>query len=55
MIYENENGAGGILRVLEQLHKNVPHHGDDEHQVYGKQGVVGDQLNVEWKTEGTTL
>ena len=52
MIYENENDADGILRVLEQLHKYVPHHGDDEDQVYGEQGVVGDQLSVERAANG---
>ena len=47
MIYENENGVGGILRVLQELHQYVPHHGDDENRKYGEQGVVGDQLSVE--------
>lgn len=47
MIYENENDADGILRVLQELHQFVSHHGDDENRMYGEQGVVGDQLSVE--------
>ena len=52
MIYENENDADGILRVLQELHQFVPHHGDDENRMYGEQGVVGDQLSVEKAVNG---
>ena len=52
MIYENENDAHGILRVLQELHQYVPYHGDDENRVYGEQGVVGDQLSVERAVDG---
>lgn len=52
MIYENENDADGILRVLQELHQYVPHHGEDENRIYGEQGVVGDQLSVERAVNG---
>ena len=52
MIYENENDADGILRVLQELHQYVPFDGDDDERVYGKQGVVGDQLSVERGVNG---
>ena len=52
MIYENENDADGILRVLQELHQFVPHHNDDENRMYGEQGVVGDQLSVERAVNG---
>ena len=52
MIYENENDADGILRVPQELHKYVPHHGHDENRMYGEQGVVGDQLSVERAVNG---
>ena len=47
MIYENENDADGILRVLQELHQYVPFDGHDDERVYGQQAVVGDQLSVE--------
>ena len=52
MIYENENDADGILRVLQELHQYVPFDGDDDERVYGQQGVVGDQLSVERGVNG---
>lgn len=52
MIYENENDADGILRVLQELHQYVPFCGDGEERVYGQQGVVGDQLSVERAVNG---
>lgn len=52
MIYENENDADGILRVLQELHQYVPHHGEDDDRVYGEQRVVGDQLSVERAVNG---
>ena len=47
MIYENENDADGILRVLQELHQYVLVDGEDDERVYGQQGFVGDQLSVE--------
>lgn len=47
MIYENENDANGIIKILQQLHKFVPCHADENDSVYGDQGVVGNQLIVE--------
>jgi len=47
MIYENENDADGILRVLQELHQYVPFDGEDDERVYGQQGFVGEQLSVE--------
>ena len=47
MIYENENDADGILKILKELHEYVPFAGDGEERKYGSQGIVGDQLTVE--------
>ena len=55
MIYENENGADGILQVLQEFLEYVPHHRDDENGMYGEQGVVGDQLSVEREVNGHAL
>ena len=52
MIYENENDADGILRVLKELHGHVSFHGDRDERVYAEQGVVGDQLSVERAVNG---
>ncbi|PFX14455.1 hypothetical protein AWC38_SpisGene21383 [Stylophora pistillata] len=41
MMYENENDANGILRVLQELQQYAPHHADDQNRMYGEQGVVG--------------
>ncbi|XP_065071471.1 uncharacterized protein LOC135696119 [Rhopilema esculentum] len=46
-IYENENDADGIKRVIEKLHKFTPCSGKGEEKVYSEQGFVGDQLSVE--------
>ena len=47
IIYENENEADGMQRVLEELHKKfVPYVDSDERQ-YSEQGFVADQLSVE--------
>ena len=47
MIYENENDADGILKILQSIHKYVPFNGDGDERQYGEQGIVGDQLSVE--------
>ena len=53
MIYENENDADGIIKILQKLHKFVPcDNKDNEEPVYGNQGVVGDQLTVERAING---
>ena len=52
MIYENKNDADGILRVFPELHEYVLFDGDDDERVYGRQGVVGDQLSVERGVNG---
>jgi hypothetical protein len=52
MIYENKNDANGIIKILQQLHKFVPCNADQDDNVYGDQGVVGDQLSVERAING---
>ena len=52
MIYENENDADGILKVLRLLHQYVPFCNDGEEKMFGDQGIVGDQLSIERAING---
>ena len=48
VIYENENDANGMQRILEHLQKYVPYYLNENIQKrYYEQGIVGDQLTVE--------
>ena len=40
------------MHVLPELHQYVLFYGDDDERVYGRQGVVGDQLSVERGVNG---
>ena len=40
------------MHVLPELHQYVLFDGDDDERVYGRQGVVGDQLSVERGVNG---
>ena len=46
MIFESENDADGIQKILKELHYYVPYAEEDERK-YCSQGIVGDQLTVE--------
>ena len=47
IVHENENNADGIQKILKFLHAYVPYKEKDDENVYGSQGVVGDQLSIE--------
>ena len=47
VIYENENEANGMNKILKQLHEFVPFVDDGEEREYYHQAVVGNQLTVE--------
>lgn len=47
MIFESENDADGIKKILTELHSYVPFAGEGDKREYCSQGIVGDQLTVE--------
>ena len=47
VIFESENDANGIQKILQELHGYVPYVGDGEEQEYASQAIVGDQLTIE--------
>eukprot|EP00794_Sanderia_malayensis_P002297 gene2297-2644_t len=48
LIYENENEAQGMQKVLQELHqKFVPYSSDAGERQFSQQAIVGDQLSVE--------
>lgn len=47
LLYENENEADGIHRILQHLQQYVPHYNGKTGDKYCEQGIVGDQLTVE--------
>eukprot|EP00794_Sanderia_malayensis_P013123 gene13123-14471_t len=47
MIYEDENQSSSMQNIMTHLHAYMPHKIEDENDIFGKQGIVGDQLTVE--------
>ena len=47
VIFESENDADGIQKILKELHEYVPYAGEGDERKYCSQGIVGDQLTVE--------
>ena len=47
VIFESENDANGIQKILKKLHGYVPFVGDGEERRYTSQAIVRDQLTVE--------
>ena len=47
VIFESENDANGIQKILKELHGYVPFVGDGEERRYASQAIAGDQLTVE--------
>ena len=52
IIYENENEADGMQRILEHLQKFVPCYHNENDKKYCEQGFIGDQLTVERGVNG---
>ena len=52
MIYEDENEADGMQKILDELQQFVPQYNDGDQIMYAAQGIVGDQLTVERGVNG---
>lgn len=53
ILYENENEADGMQKILDELQKFVPSYMTEEgERKFAEQGVVGDQLTVERGVNG---
>lgn len=52
MIFEDENDTSGMQEVLKRLHDFVPCEQVQEPNIFGCQGVVGDQLTVDRGVNG---
>ncbi len=47
IIFEDENNADGIHKVLKNLHDQIPSASNQSQTMYHNAGVAGDQLTVE--------
>ena len=47
IIFEDENNADGIHKVLKNLHDQIPSASNQYKTIYHNAGVAGDQLTVE--------
>lgn len=47
IIFEDENSADGIHKVLKNLHDQIPSASNQSKTIYHNAGVAGDQLTVE--------
>ena len=52
MIYEDENKADGMQKILNHFQKYVPSYEKDGGIQYAEQGIVGDQLTAERGVNG---
>ena len=52
VLYEDENEADGMQKILDELQQFVPQYNHGYQIMYAAQGIVGDQLTVERGVNG---